>query len=72
VDQSKTFPAYGPAPGHVSTGNGLFYLDANLLVPPGTEGTVLSVDAGGTVHVQWDNGRQLGLVPDADEWEVID
>lgn len=40
-------------------------------VPTGTVGTVTSVDDVGTVHVAWDNGSRLGLVPDADRWEVI-
>lgn len=38
---------------------------------PGTEGTVASVDDAGTVHVNWDTGSRLGLIPDADEWEVV-
>lgn len=37
-------------------------------IEPGTEGTVRGVDDGGTVHVQWDNGRNLGLIPDVDVW----
>jgi hypothetical protein len=32
----------------------------NESVPPGTEGTVVSVDDGGTVHVRWDNNRRIG------------
>lgn len=32
----------------------------NESVPPGTEGTVVSVDGAGTVHVRWDNGRRIG------------
>ena len=28
---------------------------------PGLEGTIVHVDDGGTVHVEWDNGRTLGL-----------
>lgn len=45
--------------------------DDNLIVPPGTEGTVSNIDSTGTVHVHWDNGRNLGLLPDLDEWEVL-
>lgn len=37
---------------------------------PGTEGTVVHVDDGGTVHVRWDTGSTLGLVAEAgDQWE---
>ena len=37
---------------------------------PGTLGTVSFVDDLGTVHVDWDSGATLGLVPGEDEWEV--
>lgn len=37
----------------------------------GSMGTIQYVDDGGTLHVKWDNGRSLGLVP-TDEFEVID
>jgi hypothetical protein len=40
-------------------------------VPTGTKGTVQLVDAGGTVHVRWDNGRNLGMIPGQDRWRVI-
>jgi Domain of unknown function (DUF4314) len=29
---------------------------------PGTLGTVTLVDDAGTIHVEWDDGRRLGLV----------
>ena len=32
---------------------------------PGTEGTVRRVDSLGTIHVDWDNGSQLGMIPEA-------
>lgn len=41
-------------------------------VPPGTEGSVTHVDDKGTLHMQWDNGRTLGLVPGEDKYEFID
>lgn len=40
-------------------------------VPEGTEGTVDHVDAIGTIHMKWDNGRTLGLVPGEDSFSVI-
>jgi hypothetical protein len=46
--------------------------DAYTKLPPGTRGTVTLVDQLGTVHVRWDDGRNLGLVPGQDEWRVID
>ncbi|WP_099332779.1 DUF4314 domain-containing protein [Actinomyces minihominis] len=36
----------------------------------GSEGTVMFVDALGTVHVAWDSGSTLGLIPGEDKWEV--
>jgi hypothetical protein len=37
----------------------------------GDEGTVTSIDGMGTVHVKWDNGSSLGLIPREDSWEVV-
>lgn len=38
---------------------------------PGAEGTVNLIDDHGTVHVTWDDGSILGLVPEEDSWEII-
>lgn len=43
-------------------------IDDNVTVPPGTIGIVSDIDDGGTIHVNWENGRRLGLVAD-DQWE---
>lgn len=40
-------------------------------VPVGTEGTVIHVDDVGTIHVKWDNGSMLGLVPGEDKYELL-
>ena len=45
--------------------------DQHTTLQPGAVGTVLAVDSLGTVHVQWDNGSSLGLVPGEDRWEVL-
>ena len=37
-------------------------------IEPGTRGTVRHVDDIGTVHVDFDNGRRLGLVPGEDSF----
>jgi len=37
----------------------------------GIEGTVNFVDGAGTIHVNWDNGRTLGLVPRVDTFEIL-
>lgn len=54
------------------TNGDVLTIDDNMTVPPGTEGTVRSVDDGGTLHVGWDNGARLGLLPGYDEFEVLD
>ena len=40
-------------------------------VEPGTEGTVQLVDDIGQIHMKWDNGRTLALVPGQDEFKII-
>lgn len=39
--------------------------------PVGTKGTVRTVDDIGTVHVNWENGSGLGLVPGTDKWKIL-
>ena len=41
-------------------------------IEPGTKGTVAHVDDVGTIHMKWDNGRTLGLIPGADSFKVIE
>jgi len=41
-------------------------------IPPNTMGTILSVDDMYYYKVNWDNGRILNLLPDEDEYEIID
>ena len=38
---------------------------------PGQEGTCILVDAIGTLHMEWDDGRTLGLIPGIDQFEVL-
>ena len=40
-------------------------------VPQGTKGTVRNVDDIGTIHVNWDNGQGLGMVPGEDSISII-
>jgi len=41
-------------------------------VEPGTEGTIVGVDAYvGIAYVKWDNGRSLSLACDIDEFELM-
>jgi Domain of unknown function (DUF4314) len=45
--------------------------DPYTRVLPGTRGTVTSVDDLGTIHVAWDGGARLGLIPGVDHWHPI-
>ena len=40
-------------------------------ISPGTRGTVVHVDDLGTIHMRWDNGRSLGLVPGEDSFRKL-
>ena len=39
---------------------------------PGDRGTIDFVDDMGTIHVTWDNGSQLGLVPGEDQYKLLE
>lgn len=49
----------------------IFTSDPHTQLRPGDEGTVSFVDGMGTVHVDWDCGTKLGLVPGEDQWREI-
>lgn len=37
----------------------------------GDRGTVQMVDDAGTIHMRWDSGSSLGLIPGEDEFKVV-
>lgn len=41
-------------------------------VPSGTKGTVRLVDGIGQIHVDWDNGRTLAIIPEMDRYRLIE
>lgn len=47
------------------------HMNDAFAVPSGTKGTIRLIDDMGTIHVQWDNGRTLGLVPEEDSYKFI-
>lgn len=49
----------------------LNHMDDKWAVPPGTRGTVEYIDDGGHIHMRWDNGRSLSLVPEADDFREL-
>jgi len=46
--------------------------DPHTRLRPGVTGLVTLVDGAGTVHVLWEDGHRLGLIPGVDAWEVTD
>lgn len=45
---------------------------ADVQSPPvGTIGKVTLIDDMGSVHVNWQNGSTLALIPDVDSWEIL-
>ena len=49
----------------------LISMDDPQAIPPGSHGTVDHVDDMGTIHMRWDNGRSLGLVPSEDSFRKL-
>lgn len=46
-------------------------LEEKYPVKAGTIGIVDHVDDIGTIHMTWENGRSLGLIPNLDSFEVV-
>lgn len=40
-------------------------------IPPGTIGVVELIDSRGTIHVKWENGRSLGVIPGEDKFSLV-
>ena len=49
----------------------LIHMEDNWAVPPGTRGTVEHVDDAGQIHMKWDNGRTLAIVPQVDKFRKL-
>ena len=41
-------------------------------IEPNTMGTIMSVDDMNYYRVKWDNGRILNLLPEEDEFEIVE
>lgn len=46
--------------------------DPYTVLKRGELGNVVFVDDTGTVHVSWDSGSSLGMIPGEDEWRVVE
>jgi hypothetical protein len=49
----------------------IYTSDVHTRLEKGTEGTVSFIDAFGTVHINWDGGSTLGMIPGEDSFEVL-
>lgn len=49
----------------------LLEMDDIQAPPKGTEGTVVAVDDAGQIHVRWDTGSGLALIPEVDKFKVL-
>lgn len=49
----------------------LINMDDKQAPPAGTQGTVYLVDDMGQIHVNWDNGSGLALIPNVDDFKVL-
>jgi hypothetical protein len=45
--------------------------DPYTKLEPGLKGSVIHTDDLGTIHMKWDNGSTLGLIPGEDRYKVI-
>lgn len=45
--------------------------DQYTTLKSGDQGSVDFIDDYGTIHVKWDNGCTLGLIPDHDKWKLL-
>ncbi len=62
---------------HRTTGVGdriklVYCSDPYTQLVSGDKGTVTDIDDAGTVHVEWDSGSRLGLVPGEDRWVALE
>ncbi len=58
----------------ISTGSRIRFIsssDPYTTLSRGDQGTVEDVDSLGTVHVTWDNGSTLGMIPGEDRFAIL-
>ena len=46
-------------------------MDDQYAVDEGIEGTIVRIDDLGTLHVKWDDGSSLGVIPEIDKYELL-
>ena len=45
--------------------------DEKYPVLPGTVGEVIHIDDMGTIHMKWENGSSLAIIPEVDSFKVV-
>ena len=45
--------------------------DETYQILPGTVGEVTHIDDAGSVHMKWENGSSLALIPEVDSFRVV-
>jgi len=50
----------------------LRYMDDPCPVPSGTKGEITHVDDMGQIHVKWENGSGLALIPEKDKFWILE
>ena len=46
--------------------------DEKYPIPPGTVGEVTHIDDMGSIHMNWQNGSSLALIPEVDSFKVLE
>ena len=49
----------------------LIFMDDPQAPPVGTRGKVIFIDDAGQIHVKWDNGSSLALIPEVDKFKIV-
>lgn len=49
----------------------IIHMDDDNGVDEGMEGTITKIDSLGTLHVRWDDGRQLGVIYGIDDYQLL-
>ena len=49
----------------------LIYMDDTQSPEPGTKGVIKSIDGIGQIHVNWETGSTLSLVPELDQFKIL-
>lgn len=49
----------------------IYTSDPYTKIRKGTMGTIDFVDDVGTIHVAWDDGHSLGLIPGEDQFQIL-